>query len=289
MTLLEYVARPAGDIDLARAALLLARDEYPDLDIEHYLVRLDDLARDVAVSLFGPLEPAALDTALRTRLDQDPGTVIAALADRLFEHEGFNGNTGDYYDPRNSFLNDVLERRTGIPITLSIVYMAVARRLGLDVAPISFPSHFLVRVNVKRMDLVVDPFNAGTLLNRESLIQHLVRLFGDRGTAEAYLPQALISVPANEVVARMLRNLKAIYISRKVWDRALSMADQLVRLDPSQAHELRDRGQLYEVLECPQAALDDYRRYLEQQPDASDAAAIQRRMVEVGKLVSRLN
>ena len=280
MTFNDFLAEEDSQINLASVALCVAADEYPHLDVAHYLdclaahaLAVQQLLRD------GGAEPA----------QAAPGAILDALARHLFQIEGFSGNAVDYYDPRNSFLNEVLDRRIGIPITLSIVYLEVGQRLGLSIAPISFPAHFLLRVHVGKMAIVVDPFNKGAVLGNETLIQHLLPFFTDRAQAEAYLPRALADSPRREVVARLLRNLKAIYASGKDWMRALRISDQLVGIDPGQAHEIRDRGLIYAELECPQAAVEDFERYLNLQPEARDLALISAKMATLRKKIARLN
>ena len=280
MTFNDFLNQQDSQIDLAAVALCVAADEYPQLDVAHYMESL--AAHAVAVKQL--LSDDGVGPA-----QAEPGAVLDALARHLFLVEGFSGNAADYYDPRNSFLNEVLDRRIGIPITLSIVYLEVGQRLGLSISPISFPAHFLLRVQVGEMEIVVDPFNKGTVLGNDTLIQYLVPLFGDRQRAEAYLPQALLAVPRREVVARMLRNLKAIYASKKDWVRALRISDQLVSVDPSQAQENRDRGYIYAELECPQAAFEDLERYLHLQPDAPDVTQIRRKMATLRAQISRIN
>ena len=282
MNLNDLLARPDSQIDLAAVALHLAADEYPGLDAAHYMQRLGAHAAAVR---------ELIDDAMQDSSPPEgpPGVVLEALARHLFQRQGFSGNAAEYYDPRNSFLNEVLDRRIGIPITLSIVYLEVGQRLGLSISPISFPTHFLLRVDIGQMDIVVDPFNRGAVLDNDKLIAHLIAFLGDRERAEAYLPKALASVPRREVVARMLRNLKAIYVSRKDWTRALRVTDQLLCVEPEQAGEIRDRGHIYVALECAQAAFDDFERYLSLRPDADDAAQIESRMVALRKQVARLN
>jgi len=273
MTLSDHLAVPDARIDLGGAALCIALDEYPQLDVARYLARLE----------------AHADAARQLSFTDAEEERLAALAQHLFHDEGFSGNATDYYDPRNSYLNDVLERRTGIPISLSIVYMEVGQRLGLSIDPISFPTHFLLRVTIDRMDIVVDPFNKAAVLDRDTLIQHLLPMFGGRQQAEEQLPAALASVPRREVIARMLRNLKSIYLSTKDWDRALRVVDRLVQVHPQRAEEIRDRGQLYALLECPQAAVGDFERYLTLRPDAQDAAQVETRMAALRGRAARLN
>src|SRR5262245_30790585 len=161
----EILAQPDADVDLARAALLIACEEYPDLDIGGYLSRLDEMGRVAAGQ--AAVEPG-------------PHGALRALHRYLFEEQGFRGNESDYYDPRNSFLNDVLERRSGIPITLSVVYMEVARRIGLRLEGVGLPGHFIVRVLRPEGDQLVDPFHAGALLTEADCQERVDRIFGGK-------------------------------------------------------------------------------------------------------------
>lgn len=269
----RQLQRPDAQIDLARAGLAIARDEYPDLQAERSLQCLDALAE-----------------AARSDLARDSGfaEVLAALDRRLFQIEGFAGNAEAYYDPRNSYLNDVIERRRGIPITLSVIYLEVGWRLGLALEPVGFPGHFLVALAGARPAVVIDAFNSGRRLSEEDLLARLVPMVGAQAARTA-LPRALAPVPRREVVARILRNLKAIHLQAGDWPRALRVTDRLVAIAPGQATELRDRAHLYERLEAHAQACEDYSRYLELAPNAADAAAVRARMDALRRKVTRLN
>ncbi len=268
----QLVDRPEEAIDLAEAALLIAQGEYPQLDIGAYLERLDHLAGKVRARL----SPGA-----------PPEKIVAAMNQRLFEEEGFAGNTGRYYDPRNSFLNDVLDRRIGIPISLSIVYMEVGRRLGLSLEGVSFPGHFLVKLELENGEVVLDPYSGGASLSERELGKRLRRFHGDLSGVS--IDRFLTGASKKEILVRMLRNLKAIYLHREDFARALSEVQRILLIMPDLAEELRDRGLLYERLECAQSALQDYRRYLELEPNARDVRVIRSRIINIEKTSTALH
>jgi regulator of sirC expression with transglutaminase-like and TPR domain len=183
------LAGPDEAVDLAHASLLIACEEYPDLDVNRYVARLDEWGEE-----------------LRVRVEQqaEPAVVASSINHLLFEQEGFRGNTKDYYDPRNSFLNEVLDRRTGIPITLATVYMEVARRAGIAISGVGLPGHFIVRLRGQGPGLLVDPFHGGALLSVEDCQARLDRIYEGRVKVE---PSMLAACERKEILARMLRNL----------------------------------------------------------------------------------
>jgi regulator of sirC expression with transglutaminase-like and TPR domain len=260
-------------IDLVRAALLIAAERYPQLDIEDCAGRLDGLG-----------------ATLRRRLRPDIGPIdaIRSLNRYMFDELGFQGASDDYYDPRNSFLNEVLERRIGIPITLAIVYIALARAIGLPVHGISFPGHFLVRCAVHDGTVVLDPFHKGVSLGIPELKKRLASLQGEVPT-NAVLLAMLAPAGPREVLARLLRNLRSIYTHHKQYGEALSATTQILDLNPDNAHEWRERAGLHLMLECFRAALGDFQRYLALVPDAEDADAIRARIVDLQATCARLN
>ena len=246
------VAR-SPDPDLATAALLIARLEYPRLDASHYLDRLDRMGR-AATERLGR-EPGA-----------DPRRQVAALNGYLFDEEGFAGNRKQYDDPRNSFLNAVLDRRSGIPVTLALVYMEVARRAGLRVDGVNFPGHFLLRLPGgggsaagDESGLILDPFHRGAILT-ESDCRRLLR---DHAGADAVFEPALLAgTTKSQILVRMLVNLKRIYVRMRSFQQGLAVTELLLALDPSALTELRDRGLLaYNLNDFP-AALRDLEAYL---------------------------
>jgi len=251
------IAAPDAEIDLCEAALWVAAEEYPSLDVAAYLERLDGLARAVR-SRVG----AASSGAER----------VAGLNRVLFSELGFRGNRDDYYDPRNSYLNDVLDRRTGIPITLSLVYIGVAQRIGLRASGVSFPGHFLTRVDVPEM-LIVDPF-AGAMLGRDDCQRRFAAAAGEALRPEVHLRSAR----AREILARLLSNLKQVFIGGSDFGRAIACIDRILLATPDAHHEWRDRGLLFEQIDYLAAAASDLERFLERAPDADSAAAIGRRL-----------
>jgi regulator of sirC expression with transglutaminase-like and TPR domain len=263
-------ARPDAAVDLAEASLLIAGEEYPDLDPGRYLARLD-----------------ALGAALRVRAhDGDGAALVPALNRLLFEEEGFHGNTEDYYDPRNSFLNDVLDRRTGIPISLCTVYMEVARRAGLALEGVGLPGHFVVRVSADAAPLLVDPFNRGTVLTVEDCQKRLDRIYSGR---LRLAPAMLAPCSRKAILGRMLRNLKGIYVKAGDYARALRIVEMLRSLEPDSADELRDRGVLYAALDCYAAAAADLESYLARRPRCAEAPQLAAKVAELRARAARLN
>ena len=259
----EAIDCPEDQIDLGRAALAIASQEYPDLKIDDYLSRLDGLGQVVE---------------LRIGDERNPYRIIAALNTVLFKELGFQVNRSEYYDPKNSFLNDVITRKKGIPISLSVVYMEVARRVGLSLEGIGFPGHFLVKYDDGDVEILIDVFDGGEIRAREDLDRMLQQLY--RGQV-SYQPGFVAALGKRDILRRMLNNLKWIYLERGEPLKTLSVLDQLVILDPSAASEIRDRGLLYITLECYAQALDDLESYLRLTPDAEDAAMIKAQIESV--------
>lgn len=246
---LERALSAPGD-QIAPAALAVARLEHPHLDSRPYLEQLDEFGRQAA-----------------RRLERIEGARarIAALNHYVFGALGFAANREQYLDPRDNFLNVVLERRLGIPITLSITYIEIGRRAGLTLHGIGFPGHFLVRCDDESEDdaLVVDAFNGGALLSEFDCVSLLREHAGD----EAEWDPALLRVTSRRAVAiRLLTNLKRAYVALRSFDHARRAADLLLSLDPSAITELRDRGLLSYHLEDFSAALRDLERYLALMP-----------------------
>ena len=271
----------APDPDLATAALLIARLEYPRLEASRYLDQLDRLGQR-ALERLGP----AAETTAEVRLDR-----VRGLNEYVFEEEGFAGDQQRYDDPRNSFLNTVLERRTGIPITLALVYMEVARRAHVSIEGVNFPGHFLVRLRREpglhvEPDVIVDPFHAGAILS-ESDCQRLLRQHA--GQDAAFEPRLLAGASKQQILIRMLVNLKRIYVRMRSFPQGRAITELLLSLNPSAMTELRDRGLLaYHLNDFP-AALRDLETYLRytSRPDThqSDASPDQ---IEVWEHVKTL-
>jgi regulator of sirC expression with transglutaminase-like and TPR domain len=212
------------------------------------------------------------------------------MLNHFFYHElGFAGNVNDYYDPDNSYLHRVISTRRGIPISLAVVYMELAQQIGLNVKGISFPGHFLMKLSVQSGDIVLDPFN-GVSLSREELEERLEPYFEQQGyPSEIPLGSYLQAAPPRDILVRMLRNLKALFVEHMRWQRVLGVQQRLVILLPDDVTERRDRGLAYANLECPQAALRDLEAYLAERPHAADAESIRRRLPELRDACKRLN
>ena len=262
------------DIPLLRATLMIASDEYPDLDIAAYESICSGYERELAPEL------AALD---------DTQARLARINRYLFDELGFTGNQNDYYDPRNSYLNDVLDRKLGIPISLGVVQMELARRMGVPLEGVSFPGHFLVRLPVDDGLLVLDPYHKGRSIDAQELKLRARPHLGGNDIDDQQLLQILAPASHRAILTRMLRNLKGLYVERETWDKALRCADRLVRLDPNAAEERRDRGQLYARLGHGRAAREDFSRYLQMQPEADDVDAVRSALIDTGGASPRLN
>src|SRR5215218_3822193 len=246
----EEVSRPDGKVDLGRAALLLGAEEEPRrANVERCLARLDEMGEEA-----------------RARAVRQGGSRVEALNRYLFEELGFVGNESDYYDPRNSMLHRVLGRRMGIPITLSVVYIEVGRRSGLRVEGVGLPGHFVVRAFEGDEDegVLVDPFNRRTTDAEEC--QSRIDLIYD-GRIELG-EEHLRAVGARSILARMLGNLKAVYVRAALYRPALSAVERLLLLAPSDLEERRDRGMLLAQLDRLPEAVADTRAYLNLSPDA---------------------
>jgi len=258
--------RPAAQVDVARAALYLAQEEYAELAIETYLDRLDQMAAD--------LQPHLPDSGY-------PLKMIQAINHYLFEKLGFAGNTAAYYDPRNSFLNDVLDRRLGIPITLSVVYLELARRVGFPMAGVGLPGHFLIRPTLEDMAIFVDPFHQGDILFAEDCQLRINQIYGE---AAHLSPHHLENLAPREVLTRMLMNLKLVYLRQRDVPRALGAIERVLMLHPEAVGERRDRGLLHYQQGQLDLAQRDLQRYLIERPEASDAYEIRRVLAQIERM-----
>jgi regulator of sirC expression with transglutaminase-like and TPR domain len=266
-------------IDLARACLMIAQDAYPSLDVDRYIGEIESMAM-----------------RLRARLKDGGGVEarVIALNEFLYDELGYWGNTEDYYDPRNSYLNEVIDRKTGIPITLAVLYMALGRRIGLPLEGVSFPGHFLVRVRVRGGVLILDPFAGGAPQSAEELRARLQRVIpegaaADVSVAELPLDQFLEPASNRQILARVLRNLKGIYRETDKPERLLEVLNRMLVVSPDASAELRDRGYAYQRLECWRAAQHDLGRYLEREPQAGDSDEVRAALVELAARCARLN
>ena len=254
---------PEDDIDLAWAALLIAASEYPELDVIAQMEVLDSLAAGAAKGMGD---------------DGDPLSSVNNLSAYLFDEVGFHGNEAEYYDPRNSYLNEVLARRMGIPITLSVVCIEVGKRLGIPLEGVGMPGHFLLR-HRDEPGIYIDPFHRGILLSEEECAQ-LLR--DATRTAVPWDQSYLTTVSNRELIARILRNLKGIYLNQHDHQRALGIAGLAVSLQPNIIGERRDRGLIHYQLGNYQAALEDLRIYLATSPPGADTSDVQRLVDRIG-------
>ncbi|HEY2345059.1 MAG TPA: SirB1 family protein [Xanthomonadaceae bacterium] len=271
----DALARMDDDaLPLLGTALLIARDEYPQLQPEPY---------DAMVQ--GYVE------ALRTEVQaQDSAPARMAVINRfLFDEVGFGGNNESYSDPRNSYLNDVFERKLGIPISLALVQMEIARRLDVPLDGISFPGHFLVRLPVDDGILVMDPYNKGRSLSADELRDRVSTHCGGQSPDDAELLHILAPATHRAILLRMLRNLKALYADRNDWERVARSSDRLLKIAPGLGEEVRDRGLAYLKLGHVAGARDDLTRYLQVQPEAADAEAVRSLLIEATGKTLRLN
>ena len=263
----EQLARMSDDrLDVALGAALISRDVHGNLDAGVVVATLDELA--------SPLTATLGDRPLREQ--------AAAVADHVYVRLGFRGNESDYYDPRNSLLSDVLERRLGIPITLAVVYCEIARRAGVLARGVAFPGHFLVRLDSRRepreAPVFVDPFFGGRVLDDDGLRQLYRRV---TGREDAVSSDLLEPASPRTVLHRMLVNLRAIYLSRGDMARAMLTIDRILCLTPDAAEPLRERGLLSARLGATQAALADLERFLVVAPTSSEAPQIRARIAEL--------
>jgi len=275
----ELLSHDDDKIDLARACLQIAEDAYPGLDVDGYV---------------GEIERFAKRLRARIPMQAMPEERVVALNEFLYDDLGFSGNTDNYYDPRNSYLNEVLDRRTGIPITLAVLYMEIGRRIGLEFQGVSFPGHFLVRMRMRGGTLVLDPFSGGMPQSEDELRERLKRVIPRGATggipiAELPLDQFLEPASNRQILARVLRNLKGVYRKADKPERLLEVLNRMIIVAPDSPGELRDRGMVYQRLECWRPALKDLADYLQREPDASDIDEVRAKMMELSARCARLN
>ena len=274
----ERAVAAGGELDLARAALVIASIDHTPVDEATALIELDALAAGARLKLADTRAPQAR---------------AHALMDFLFRERGFRGNQEHYYDPDNSCLDHVLGRRLGIPITLSVVAIEVAERVGLVMTGIAFPGHFLVRAQLGADSAIFDPFHGGVSVEHDELLWRLKVLAEQSGRPapefQSVPSEFLAEASRPAILGRMLRNLHRIYTQRDDHARALAAIDLLLVLTPNAPEELRMRGSLYEQLDCPAAAAADFRRYLQLVPKAADAADVEKRLSRLHDAVPTLH
>ena len=262
--------RDEAALELDRAALLIAAESYPSLDVESYLRQLDELAAQARKNDIPHASPV---------------TRILRLNELIYGEWGFHGNAEDYYDARNSFFNEVLDRRTGIPITLAVVYLEIARRLGLTLHGVGMPGHFIVKYQDPDEELFIDPFNEGRLLSEEDCFRMILQMYQGRVVFERRL---LDAVTKRQILARMLQNLKGIYARANDHAKTLSAIER-VMLIHSAAEELRDRGLVLAALHRYPPAIADLESYLRTKPEPEEAKAIQEKLKELKQRQAQWN
>jgi len=267
----QMVQRPEPSIDLARAALLVAAEHDPNVDVDGEIHQLESWADE-----------------LRSRLDPEWNNLqkLARLRAFLFEDLGFRGDREDYFSPSNSLLNQVLKRRLGIPLTLGIVMLELGWRVGIPFEGVGFPGHFLVRLAGEPRDLLLDPYKRGMSVHEEDCRQMLLETTG--GKLE-FDPRLIASVGKREMIMRLLNNLKGAYLRAGQHALALAAVDRLLVLDPDDADETRDQGLLLFRLDRYSSALQSLLIYLEAAPDAPDRATIERHVGALRQLIASLN
>jgi regulator of sirC expression with transglutaminase-like and TPR domain len=260
------------DIDLVRAALTIARTEYPDLDLSYYIDKIEQLAESAAA------------------LISEPGEVfetVGALNQVLFQEYGLSGNRDEYYDPRNSYLNDVLDRRLGIPITLALIYMEVGRRLGFPLFGVGMPGHFLLKhYDIDGHETLIDCFNGGDILSQQDCQRRLDEIYSGQMTLR---PEFLFAVSRRQMLTRVVNNLKSIYMAARNFRKALPLADLVLVLYPRSPEDVKQRALLRYSLGQTRAAAEDLEQYLKMSPDASDADEIRQTALSIRRMLALRN
>jgi regulator of sirC expression with transglutaminase-like and TPR domain len=258
----QELQQPEPMINLAKCALFIAQEEYPDLEPQEYLNALDTMAAEVQERL--PPEPYPL-------------RIIKTINHYLYEDLGFQGNTSDYYDPRNSFFNQVIDRRTGIPITLSLIYLEIAQRIDFPMAEVGLPGHFLIRPNVADMEIYVDPFHQGEILFKEDCQDWLSQVYGH---PVSFDPALFEKIGCHRFLVRMLTNLKMIYLNQGDLLKALAAVERILLIMPNLLGELRDRGLLYYRLDRWADAYTDLNTYVANTPPDAEDQLVLRRLLD---------
>ena len=259
-------------IDLLRAALTFARMEDPALDIEHYVRRVDALAKRIAEKIQDP---------------DDPLHMIAAINAVLFQEEVFRGNTVDYYSPRNSFLQHVLDRQLGIPISLALVYMEVAQRVGFPLYGVGMPGHFLLKhYDVSGHAILIDAFERGSIVSEEDCRQKLKTIYAGEVTLQ---PEFLLPVTRRQMLTRMLNNLRSVYLSQRDFRRTVQVVDLILVIYPRSPEDVKQRAALRYNLNDYRGALSDFDEYVKMSPDASDAEEIKQTALSLRRSMAMMN
>ena len=260
------------EIDLIGAGLTIARTEYPDLDSEDYIARVDELAQraESRISEVG-----------------DAAQTIAALNEVLFQEAGLRGNRQEYYDPRNSFLNDVLDRRLGIPTTLAVIYMEVGRRLGFPLFGVGMPGHFLLKhYDIDGKETLIDCFNGGDILSAQDCQKRLDEIYSGQMTLR---PEFLFAVSRRQILTRILNNLKTIYLAARNFRKTLPLVDLVLVIYPRSPEDVKQRAMLRYSLGQNKGAAEDLENYLKMSPDASDADEVRQTALTIRRMLALMN
>ncbi len=283
-----WAARPPEMQRLEEGALLIAEVGRPGLDHRHAIHKLDTLAAEVwaalgpSTRLLRPNQVTRRDSALR---------VLEVINEVISARHGFHGSEDDYANPRNSFLDQALERREGLPITLSVIYLEVARRLGAPLEGVSPPAHFMTRWPLSDDEggpLYVDAFKRGELLDEPTMRRFILNLIRDTGPY-VFDPAWSRTASVREILTRMLHNLKQTYLQRGETALALEVVDRLTALRPDLPEEMRDRGLLRLAMGDPLLAAADITTYLKRSPSAPDGRRLRRRIESVREVRAKLN
>jgi regulator of sirC expression with transglutaminase-like and TPR domain len=260
------------EIDLLRAALTIARTEYPGLDIESYVARVDRFARQAEARI--------------TEVG-DVRETITALNHVLFAEAGLRGNREDYYDPRNSFVNDVLDRGLGLPITLALIYMEMGRRLGFPLFGVGMPGHFLLKhYDVDGRETLIDCFNGGDILSAQDCQRRLDEIYDGQMTLR---PEFLFAVSRRQILTRILNNLKSVYLSARKLRKVLPLVDLILVIYPRSPEDVKQRALLRYNLGENKGAAEDLDEYLKMSPDASDADEIRQTALSIRRMLALMN
>ncbi len=269
VTLAQLADDPFAAVDLAAVALHLAAEEYPNLDVPTYLTMLDEYAEELMPRMRGTLEQR-----------------VAELTHFLFEDEGFTGNATNYYEAENSYFNDVLDRKLGIPLTLSVLAMSVGQRCGLTIVGVGLPGHFVAKAIDGDNELLFDPYHGGQFLNADgcsSLVEAVT------GQPFVVTEETVAASPPGFIVLRMLNNLKGIYLRTPDFNRAARVTHRIVQLTPTDPLQRRDLGVTLVHAGKPGKAIDHLQTYLTMAPDAEDATVVQDFLKEARREVARWN
>jgi regulator of sirC expression with transglutaminase-like and TPR domain len=278
LTLVERFSAMLGNdvadetIDLIRSSLLIAESEYPVLNAVPYVQQIERMALRATEYL---------------PLDAEPAQYIQVLNRVLYDEEGLHGNREDYYDPRNSFLNDVLDRKLGIPITLAVIYMEVARRIEFPLVGVGMPGHFLLKhYDVDGRETLIDSFERGALVTPADCQRRLDQIYSGQLSLQ---PGFLVAVPRRQILLRMLNNLRSIYLTARNFKKALAIVDLILAVYPRSPEDVKQRGLLRHETGQKRLALDDFDLYLKMSPDASDAGEIRQIALSIRRQLATLN